>query len=322
MNILSLLPFLAEQTDINFPNLGIYLKEIGDKFTVFGVDIAYYGIAIAVGMICGYLISEWTAKRTGQNPDVYLDFAIWAIIISVICARLYYVIFNWEAFAGQPLSIFNLRTGGLAIYGGVIGGITTAFVYSRIHKIAWGQFFDTAVVGLLTGQIIGRWGNFFNREAFGTYTDSLFAMQVDVRNVSSYFNPNVSQKIVENAYADKPEALANILEIRNNAMVIDGATYIQVHPTFLYESVWNLVLLIFLLIYTKHKKFHGEIFLLYLFVYGAGRLWIEGLRTDQLFLWGTPLAVSQLLSGVLMVLSAVGYIFLWKKNKKAKATVA
>ncbi len=322
MNNLSMLPFLTEQTNINFPNIGIYLKEIGDKFTVFGVDIAYYGIAIAIGMICGYLISEWTAKRTGQNPDIYLDFAIWAIIISVICARLYYVIFNWDAFSDRPLSVFNLRTGGLAIYGGVIGGISTAFVYSRIHKIVWGQFFDTAIVGLLTGQIIGRWGNFFNREAFGTYTDSLLAMQVDVRNVSSYFNPAVSQKIVENAYADKPDALANILEIRNNAMVIDGATYIQVHPTFLYESVWNLVLLIFLLIYTKHKKFHGEIFLLYLFGYGAGRLWIEGLRTDQLFLWGTPIAVSQLLSAVLMVLSAAGYILLWKKNRKAKATIA
>ncbi len=316
MNATTLLPFLTENTNINFPNLGIYLKNVGDKFTVFGVDIAFYGIAIAIGMICGYLISEWTAKRTGQKPDLYLDFAIWAIIISVACARLYYVIFNWAAFEDDLLSVFNLRTGGLAIYGGVIGGIATAFVYSRIHKIRWGLFFDTAILGLLTGQIIGRWGNFFNREAFGTYTDSLFAMQVDVRNVSSYFNPAISQQVVENAYAGKPEALANILEIRNNAMVIDGATYIQVHPTFLYESVWNFVLLAFLVFYTKRKRFDGEIFLLYLFGYGLGRLWIEGMRTDQLFLWGSPIAVSQLLSAVLVAISVVSYVILFRKSKK------
>lgn len=319
MSVYSLLPFLTENTNINFPNLGIFLKNVGDHFTVFGVDIAFYGIAIAVGMISGYLIAEWTARRTGQNPELYLDFAIWAIIVSVACARLYYVVFNWEAFADEPMSIFNLRTGGLAIYGGVIGGITSAFVYTKIRKIPWGRFFDTAIVGLLTGQIVGRWGNFFNREAFGTYTDGLFAMQVDVRDASGYFNPEVSQQIVENAYAGKPAALENILEIRNNALVIDGATYIQVHPTFLYESVWNLVLLIFLLIYTKHKRFDGEIFLLYLIGYGLGRLWIEGLRTDQLFLWRTPLAVSQVLSGLLVLIGVAAYIYLWKKSKKRVA---
>ncbi len=317
-----LLPFLVENTNINFPNLGICLKGVGEKISIGSLDIAYYGIVIGIGMLVGYLVSEWTAKRTGQNPDIYLDFAIWAIIISVICARLYYVIFNWRVFSDDLLSIFNLRTGGLAIYGGVIGGILTAYVYSRIHKIRWGKFFDTAIVGLLTGQIIGRWGNFFNREAFGTYTDSLFAMQVDVRSVSSYFNPNTSAKLVENAYVGKPDALANIMEIRNNAVVIDGATYIQVHPTFLYESVWNLVLLVFLLVYTKHKKFDGEIFLWYLFGYGAGRLWIEGLRTDQLFLFNTPIAVSQLLSLILIVLSMGMYIFLWKRNKKTKQAKA
>ena len=316
-----LMNFGAEFTDINFPNLGLYFKNVRDGFNVFGFRIAFYGIIIGFAMIMGYLVAEWTAKRTGQDAEMYLDFAIIAIIISVICARIYYVVFNWDAFYDKPLSVINLRTGGLAIYGGVIGGITTAFVFARIKKVSVGLFLDTAGVGLLTGQIIGRWGNFFNREAFGTFTNSLFAMQVDVRDASSYFNPNSSLAYVENLFAGKPKALENVMEIRNNAIVTETATYIQVHPTFLYESLWNLILLIILLFYTKHKKFNGEIILLYLFGYGLGRLWIEGLRTDQLFLWNTGIPVSQALSGVLMALALVLYVILFVKSRK-KATAS
>ncbi len=311
--------FFLEGTDIHFPNIGIHLHNIGSKITIFGIDIAFYGIVIAIAMLVGYGVTEWTARRTGQNPEYYLDFVVWAIVISVICARAYYVIFNWDAYSDNPLSVFNLRSGGLAIYGGVIGGIATAFVYTRIKKLSWGLFFDTCIVGLLTGQIIGRWGNFFNREAFGTYTDGLFAMQVDVTEVHSYFNPATSQSIVENAYAGKENIIQNILEIRNNAVVLDGATYIQVHPTFLYESVCNFVLLIALLIYTKHKKFDGEIFLLYLFGYGIIRFFVEGLRTDQLLLFHTAIPVSQLLSAVLVVFSMALYMYLWFVKKKRVA---
>lgn len=310
--------FLLEGTDIHFPNLGIHLENIAHKFTVFGFDIAFYGIVIAVGMMLGYLISEWTARRTGQKVDYYLDFVVWAIVISVACARLYYCIFNWEAFAEKPLSIFNLRTGGLAIYGGVLGGIGTAVVYTKIRKLQWGLFFDTCVVGLITGQIVGRWGNFFNREAFGTYTDGLFAMQVDVTEVHPYFNPSVSASIVQNAYAGKQHIIDNIMEIRNHAVTIGDATYVQVHPTFLYESVANLLLLIFMLVYTKHKKFDGEIFLIYLGGYGLIRFFVEALRTDQLLLFGTGLAVSQLLSLVLFVISALAYCYLRFVKKKTK----
>ena len=311
------LPFGA--TDINFPNLGLYFKNVPDGFSVFGFRIALYGVMIGLAMLIGYLVAEWTAKRTGQDAEKYLDFTIIAIIVSVICARVYYVVFNWGAFSENPLSVFNLRTGGLAIYGGVIGGVTTAILFAKIKKLHVGQFLDTAIVGLLTGQIIGRWGNFFNRECFGTYTNSLFAMQVDVRDAAYCFNPASGTDYVKNLFAGKEQALENVMKIRENAVVTEAATYVQVHPTFLYESLWNLALLIILLIYTKRKKFHGEIFFLYLIGYGIGRFWIEGLRTDQLFLFGTGIPVSQALSVVLAALGLALYIVFFVKEKKKKS---
>ena len=301
------------KTDIRFPNLGIELSKISTGISVFGIDIAYYGMIIALGMLCGYLMASWMAKRTKQDPEIYLDFAIWAIIISIICARIYYVIFAWDEFAENPLSVFNLRTGGLAIYGGVIGAIITAIIYCKVKKCSFFLLADTGVIGLLTGQIIGRWGNFFNREAFGKYTNSLFAMQLDVRNVSSDYTCSLAT--LASRYANKDVAYRNILEIRENMKFIDGGTYIQVHPTFLYESLWNLALLILLFVYTKHKKFDGEIFFLYLVGYGLGRIWIEGLRTDQLFLWGTPFAVSQLLSGAFVLLGLGVIVYKMKKTR-------
>lgn len=309
--------YLNAGTNILFPNLGIELENVGKSISVFGFEIAYYGMIIAFGMAMGYLVAHFQAKRTGQNTELYLDFALWAIILSVIGARLYYVVFAWDEFKGNPLNIFNLRTGGLAIYGGIIAGVSTAVVYSKIKKINLRLFVDTACVGLITGQIIGRWGNFFNREAFGKFYDGLFSMNLNILDVSSDYTRPV--ELIASRYAGKPVAYERIMEIRDKTVLIDNATYIQVHPTFLYESIWNLTLLIILLIYSKHKKFDGEIFLLYIFGYGLGRFWIEGLRTDQLFLWGSPLAVSQLLSGVLAMGSAALIIYGWIKMKKIKS---
>ena len=305
-------------TNINFPNLGIEFKNVGSGFDLFGYHIAYYGVVIGIGMLCGWLIAEWMAKKTGQNPEFYLDFAITAIILSVIGARVYYVIFAWEEFADNPLSVFNLRTGGLAIYGGIIVAVLTAIIYTKIKKYPFWLLADTGCVGLVTGQIIGRWGNFFNREAFGKYTDGLFAMQIDRRVVSNVFRESMPVSRLEELYAGKTAALERILEIRNHVVNLDGTTYIQVHPTFLYESLWNLCLLIFLIFYTKHKKFDGEVILLYLIGYGLGRVWMEGLRTDQLFLWGTSLAVSQLLSALIVIAAAILYIV--KRRKKLLKT--
>jgi len=199
------------------------------------------------------------------------------------------------------MQIFNLRGGGLAIYGGVIGGVLTAVVYAHIKKISLPLLLDTACVGLITGQIIGRWGNFINKEAFGGYTDNLFAMQLKLSEV-------------------QPNYVTD--ELRRHIMNVEGTEYIQVHPTFLYESVWNCGVLIILLIFTKKKKFNGEVFCLYLVGYGLGRFLIEGLRTDQLKIPGTSLAVSQLLS-LVAVIAAIGMILLKHislKNSKSEHT--
>lgn len=280
---------------IRFPHLGIELENLGKSISLFGFDIAYYGMIIAFGMIVGYLVAAWQAKRTKQDPDLYLDFAIYAIIISVIGARLFYVIFNWGYYMQNPAEIINIRNGGLAIYGGVIAAILTAIVYCRIKKVNFWLLADTGVLGLIAGQMIGRWGNFFNREAFGDYTNGLFAMQLRRSEVAA---SNISEKMLQ------------------HIQIIDGVEFIQVHPTFLYESVWNLCLLIALIIYSKYKKFDGEIILLYLVGYGVGRLWIEGLRTDQLLIWGTTIPISQAISVVGIVVGIV--LIAVKRNKIRK----
>ncbi len=296
-------------SDIYFPNLGISLDHVASGFDIFGYYVALYGVVIGFGMLCGWLIAEWMAKRTGQNTELYLDFAMVAIVAAVIGARAYYVVFALEEFKDRPLSVFNTRTGGLAIYGGIIAAVLAAVVFARIKKYNFWLLADTGCVGLVIGQIIGRWGNFFNREAFGRYSDGLFAMRLNVNDVSGVFRESTPVSRLQNMYSGKPGALERILEIRDKAVMIDGERFIQVHPTFLYESLWNSCLLVFLILYTKHKKFDGEIILLYLVGYGLGRVWIEGLRTDQLFLWGTSFAVSQLVSAVMVIVAGAYLIY-------------
>ncbi len=281
-------------TSIDFPNIGIHLENVGKSIEVFGLEIAFYGIIIGLGVMAGIAMAAMEAKRTGQNPDTYYDLAIYAVIFSVIGARLYYVVFSWDQYKNDLLSIFNIRQGGLAIYGAVIAAVITVYVFAKVKKISFLQLVDTAVLGLVLGQIIGRWGNFFNREAFGEYTDSLLAMRLPLDAVRSSDVTELMMKHVE---------------------TIKGVSYIQVHPTFLYESLWNLGVLFFLLWWRKHKKFEGEIFLMYLLGYGVGRFWIEGLRTDQLLIPGVKLPVSQVLAAVLVVVSIVT-IFIIKHKKK------
>ena len=265
---------------IDFPNIGIHLESVGDHITVFGFDIAYYGIIIGIGILVGLLIAVAEAKRTGQKEEDYYDLAIYAVIFAIIGARAYYVIFSWDMYKDDLLSILNIRQGGLAIYGGVIAAVITVLIFARIKKLSAPLLMDTAGLGLVAGQMIGRWGNFFNREAFGEYTDSLLAMQLPVDAVRS----------------------SDITELmREHMETVDGVSYIQVHPTYLYESLWCMMVLIIMLLYRKHKKFDGEVFLVYLLGYGLGRVWIEGLRTDQLLLPVVGLPVSQILAGVIVV---------------------
>ena len=279
---------------IYFPNLGILLENVGKNFSVFGFEIAFYGCTMATGIIVGYLMAAREAKRTGQNPDDYLDMLLYAVFFAIIGARLYYVIFKWDYYGQNLLQIFNLRQGGLAIYGGIIGAFTTVYFFAKKRKLSFAQMLDTACPGLAAGQVIGRWGNFFNREAFGGYTDGLFAMQLPVSAVRS---GEITEQMWEN------------LE------VINGIEFIQVHPTFLYEGMWNVGVIIFLYRYRKHKKFQGELVLWYLVLYGVGRFWVESLRTDQLLIPGIGFPISQLLGAVMAV---VGLIAIFVGHKKAK----
>lgn len=287
------------EADISFVHLGITIENLKNQISVFGFSIAYYGIIIGIGMLTGIWVAQNDAKRRGQDPDIYLDFAFYGIIFAIIGARLYYVIFEWDMYKDNLLQIFNLRAGGLAIYGGVIGAVLTLIVFTRKRKVSFFSMADSGVLGLITGQIIGRWGNFFNCEAFGGYTDSLLAMRIK----RSLVNENMLNG-----------------DVLNHLIVENGVEYIQVHPTFLYESLWNLGLLMFMLWYRKRKKFDGEMLWIYLVGYGLGRFWIEGLRTDQLILFGTGIAVSQGLS-LILVLASVGvliyhYCRLFKRQKE------
>ena len=313
--------FWGNETSVRFPNLGIDLTNLPRGIAIGSFHIAFYGVIIACGMLLGLAIARRKAKKTGQDQDIYLDFALWAIPLSVIGARLYYVAFAWDDYKDNLLKIINIREGGLAIYGGVIVAVLSVIVYARVKKLRIGLMMDTAILGLILGQIIGRWGNFFNREAFGKYTDSIFAMQIEVTDSSlnSIYNPSIIPGSKLRAmYEGKERVLDNILEIRNNMVTLeDGRKFIQVHPTFLYESLWNLALLIFMIVIWKKKKFNGEILLIYLAGYGFGRFFIEGLRTDPLFLWGTGLAVSQLLSALLFVTALTLIIVLRTKAIKS-----
>jgi len=292
---------IMNSADIAFPNLGIYLKDVPQGFYIGNFFIAYYGVIIGLGIMAGILLAVHMAKKTGLDPEIVWDFAIYAVIFSVIGARLYYVAFEWESYRNDLLSILNTRQGGMAIYGGVIGAFITLFVYCKIKKQNAFHLGDVCMPGLVLGQVIGRWGNFINREVFGEYSDGLLAMRLPIEAVRS-------RDISENL----------------RAHITEGTNYIQVHPTFLYESALNFVLLIFMYIFSKKKKFQGEICLLYLGGYGIIRFFVEGIRTDQLKIWNTNIAVSQMLGMVLFVGSVAADLLVRsiinKKEKVANVT--
>ena len=270
--------------DIAFPHLGIYLRNLPKSFSVFGFEIAFYGLIIGIGVMLGVLMAVQMAKKEEMDTDIIWDFGIYAVIFSVIGARIYYVVFSWDLYKDNLLGVFNLRQGGLAIYGAVIAAFLTLFVYSRLKKISPYQIGDCGVYGLVLGQIIGRWGNFFKRGVFGGYTDWVFAVRLPVDAVRPW---DIAQSHID------------------GMTVMGEVNFIQVHPTFLYEGVWNLGVLAVMLFYHKRKKYHGQMCLFYLGGYGIGRFVIEGIRTDRLLIPGTQIAVSQVL-GLAMFVFAVG----------------
>ena len=283
--------------DISFPNLNIYFHDVPKGFYVFGFWIALYGVIIAIGMMLGVAIAVYDRKSRGLSDEPIWDLALIGIPSGIVGARIYYVIFAWQFYKDDPIQVFNLRQGGLAIYGGVIGAFIALLIYSRVKKQNMLELWDSVALGFLIGQVIGRWGNFFNREVFGGYTDNLFAMRLPIEAVRA---------------RDISDGLQATIET--------GQNFIQVHPTFLYESMWNLVLLVILFIYRKHKAFSGEVFFLYIAGYGIGRFWIESIRTDQLYITGTTVPVSMVLAAC-MTFAGIGldiYIRCKKTEKKQK----
>lgn len=288
--------------DIAFPNLGLYLDWVPRSFSVFGFTIAWYGVLIGIGALAGFLLALSQAKKENVDTELIWDFVIYALFFSIVGARIYYVVFSWDTFKDNPIDIFKIREGGLAIFGAVIAAFLTCYIFTRIKKISFLRFADVCIPGLILGQAIGRWGNFTNREVFGRYSDGLLCMRLPVQDVRSV---DVS-----------PELALHIIR--------DGVDYVQVHPTFLYECVLNLCVLACMLLYRKHKKFDGEMCLLYLGGYGIVRFFIEGIRTDRLT-WGhTNIAVSQVLGMLLFIFAVFTDIFVrvMQARKKALAILA
>lgn len=284
---------------IMFEHLGIRLSHVGQSISVFGFEIAYYGLVITLGMIIGWMFILNDAKKKGQSTDDYLDVIIWGMVLGVIGARAYYVIFSWSEYKDDLISIFMLRQGGLAIYGGIIGGLIGVLLVCKKKKMKILDVLDSVCFGVLIGQIFGRWGNFFNREVFGGYSDGLLSMQIPVDAVRDA--------------SDITEEMLMHLE------TVNGVNFISVHPTFLYESLWNIGVLLILLLIRRKKAFDGELFFMYLMLYGVGRFWIESMRTDQLMMIGINLPVSSVLSLILIVISLIFLICQFMKMRKGVA---
>lgn len=301
--------------EIRFPNLGIVLKNLPDGFDIGGFEIRFYGIVIAIGFMLAYMFIVKEAKRTEQNPELYLDYLLWMIVPAILGARIYYVLFSLDDYIkkGQGLKetiwdMINIRGGGLAIYGGVIAGIIVLYIFAKKRKTNVLLMLDTCAMGLLIGQILGRWGNFFNREAFGEYTDSLFAMAIPV---DWFGGKNYLLNTVNNGVITQ--------EMIDHVLNIEGREFIQVHPTFLYESLWNLCVLLVIYVYRRQKKFDGELIAMYIWGYGLGRVWIEGLRTDSLMIGTTNFRVSQLLAAICVIGASIYIIYKrvqWKKKEE------
>ncbi|MDY3302542.1 MAG: prolipoprotein diacylglyceryl transferase [Lachnospiraceae bacterium] len=257
--------------------------------------VAFYGVTMALGMILGSMLILHEAKRTGQSDEDYLDIIIWCLISAVVGARAYYVIFAWDYYKDDLLSIFNIRGGGMGIIGGLIGAFITGYFVCRHKKMSFVLACDTCIIGVPVGQIIGRFGNFFNREAYGQYTDGLFAMQIPLDRCT-----RASSVVTD--------------EMMNHLVEYDGLKFISVHPTFLYEALWNLGLLILLLWMRKHTRFRGQMVLTYIIGYGLGRFWIESLRIDQLIFFGTGIPVTMIVSAIMVLGGILLMVYARKKE--------
>lgn len=259
---------------IGFPGLGITLTVNRTAFSVFGKDIYWYALCILTGYLAGLAFVSATCKKRGVDPDNVFDICLYGLIFGLIGARIYYCIFDWQSIGGF-WGIFKIWEGGIAIYGALIGAIGSAYIYCRKKKLNILRVFDVCVPGLFIGQIIGRWGNFFNAEVYGRETDSLLRM------------------------------------------TINGAQ--GVHPLFLYEGIWNFIGLVLLLAFRDKKRADGQPFFFYVFWYGLGRLFLEGMRQSEYILYVIPgiLGISQVVAFIGIITGICGMIFLQKQCQKS-----
>jgi len=275
--------FLGNSDIVAFPKLGIEFSFSNVAFTIFGFEIKWYGVVIAFGMLWAMLYCFKRMKEFGIDSDRAIDAVLAGLIAAIVGARSYYIIFDSDkTFA----DFFKIREGGLAIYGGLIGALLVGGIVAKIRKVKVLPFFDIASLGFLIGQGIGRWGNFFNKECFGSATTLPWGM----------------------ASASVQETLGN-----------GSQTVILAHPCFFYEFIWCFIGLLLLHFYSKHRKFDGEVFLMYTAFYGIGRLFIEGLRTDSLYLG--RLRVSQLLAGLCVVTAISIILFVRGQIKRNEGAV-
>ncbi len=286
---------MGNSTTVFFDGLGISVNVPSVAFTIGSYEVHWYGIIIAFGFALAVLYGGRTAYKWKMSLDGMTDVLIWGTIFGIVCARAYYVIFEWDYFSAHPSEIIQIWNGGIAIYGGIIGAIIGAAIGCKIGKIDFYNLLDMGALGLLIGQGIGRWGNFFNQEAFGMNTDTaLFRMW--------------SEKIKNNIIANQGTLIEKGLSVDPNTAV---------QPTFLYESVWCIALFLILHFFViKRRKFKGEAFLLYGIGYGLERAVVEGMRTDSLYFAGTTVRVSQVLSAAVVVVFAIWLIAMLIKLKK------
>lgn len=268
---------------IEFPRLGIAMELSNVAFTIFGINIYWYGVLIATGMMLAMLFAFKNAPRFGINSDRMVDVIMVGFVCSIVCGRLYYVLFSQEKYENF-MQLINLRNGGIAIYGGIIGAFVGSFAACKWRRVPVLPMFDLISMGFLIGQCIGRWGNFFNQEVFGKNTASIFGMISPATTNYLFYKQDW---------------------LYGQGIVVDP--FLPVHPTFLYESLWCALGFLLLWRYSYRRKFNGEIALFYAIWYGAGRFLIEGIRTDVLMMRGLAMPVSQFVAGV----SVVGGVALW-----------
>lgn len=279
------MPTMLRDAAISFPMLGGLTLDFPASFTLFGHEFYLYGVVMAIAFIAAVFYASKRAPQMGIKGDDIFGLVLWVLPIAIVGCRVYYVIAEWDRYKDNLLDIFKIWEGGIAMYGGTIAGVLTVIVWSRAKKIPFAATLDAASSGLILGQVIGRWANFVNREAFGGETDIFCRMGLTTP---------------------------------------DGTTY-YVHPTFLYESLWNLVGFIIIdrwWLRKGHRKYDGQVFLFYVFWYGAGRSWIEGLRTDSLYIPGTNIRTSQLVAALSALTALVILLINIKRPHKPTCAAA